>query len=58
MAMTKAGLGAGVTFAFVATLLFGSANERISDNLDRLPAVAIVGFLVGVVCFIFGQRYK
>jgi len=57
-AMTKAGLGAAGVFAFVSILFFGTAVEHIPEFWERVAAVAVVGFLVGVVSFIFGQQYK
>jgi hypothetical protein len=57
-AMTIAGLGAAAAFAFISILLFGAAVENVPEFWERVGAIAVVGFLVGVVSFIFGQQSK
>lgn len=57
-AMTMTGLAAAAAFAFFSILFFGTAVEHIPELWERLVAVSIVGFLVGVVSFIFGQQSK
>jgi hypothetical protein len=52
-AMTKAGLGAGAAFVFTSVFL-----ANVAEFWERLAAIAVVGFLVGVVSFIFGQQSK
>jgi hypothetical protein len=48
-AMTQAGIGGAVVFAFVTVLLTNA------EFWERVAAVAIVGFVLGAVCFIYGR---
>jgi hypothetical protein len=56
--MMKVGLGAAAVSAFVAVLFFGTALEHVPEFWERVTAVAVVGFLVGVVSFLCGYRSK
>jgi hypothetical protein len=51
-AQARAGIGAAIVIAFAGVLL-----EAVSF-WERVAALAILGFIVGVVCFIYGRSYR